>query len=132
MVSGITIPLMTSPPPYQPLTLARLAPLLVDADVFLAAVAEHLAARDGRGAPGWSEDRRLYQFWFPFNTGAARVGAIVHAPAAFRKPGRLRRPAGTGGRVTGRRPTGRPVAVPARDQPRLLPTVAAAGKCVRG
>jgi hypothetical protein len=114
-------------PPYEPLTLARLAPLLRDADeplrwrliaefleeyrwepddvrpgflaeeppdtgdehwnVFLAALAEHLAARDGRGAPAWSEDRALYQFWFPFNTRAARVDAIVHAPAAFRKRG---------------------------------------------
>lgn len=43
-------------------------------DVFLAALAEHLAARDGR-------------FWFPFNTPAARVDAIVHAPAAFRRRG---------------------------------------------
>jgi hypothetical protein len=114
-------------PPYEPLTLARLAPLLRDADdslrwrlvaefleeyrwepddvrpgllaqeppgtgdehwdVFLAALAEHLAARDGRGAPEWSEDRRLYRFWFPFNTRAARAEAIVHAPASFRKRG---------------------------------------------
>ncbi|TYB49094.1 hypothetical protein [Actinomadura chibensis] len=56
-------------------------------DVFLAALAEHLAARDGRGAASWTESRHLYRFWFPFNTRAARVDAIVHAPAAFRRRG---------------------------------------------
>ena len=56
-------------------------------DVFLAALAEHLAARDGAGAPPWSESRCLRQFWFPFNTPAARVDAFVHAPAAFRRRG---------------------------------------------
>ena len=56
-------------------------------DVFLAAMAEHLAARDGRGAPSWVETRSLRRFWFPFNTKAARVDALVHAPAAFRRRG---------------------------------------------
>lgn len=56
-------------------------------DVFLAALAEHVAARDGRGAPSWVEARSLRRFWFPFNTRAARVDAIVHAPAAFRRRG---------------------------------------------
>jgi hypothetical protein len=56
-------------------------------DVFLAALAEHLAARDGRAAPAWTESRSLRQFWFPFNTRAARVDAVVHAPAAFRRRG---------------------------------------------
>jgi len=56
-------------------------------DVFLAALAEHLAARDGRGEPAWAEDRRLRTFWFPFDTRAARADAIVHAPAAFRRRG---------------------------------------------
>lgn len=56
-------------------------------DVFLAALAEHLAARDGRRGPRWSEHRSLHRFWFPFNTRAARVDAIVHAPAAFRRRG---------------------------------------------
>ena len=56
-------------------------------DVLLAALAEHLAARNGRGAPAWSELRRLRRFWFPFNTPAARVDAVVHAPAAFRRRG---------------------------------------------
>jgi hypothetical protein len=56
-------------------------------DVFVAALAEHLAAKDGRGAPLWAETRFLRQFWFPFNTRAARVDAVVHAPAAFRRRG---------------------------------------------
>ncbi len=56
-------------------------------DVFLAALAEHLAAQDGRAAPDWAQSRSLRRFWFPFNTRAARVDAIVHAPAAFRRRG---------------------------------------------
>jgi hypothetical protein len=56
-------------------------------DVFLAALAEHLAARDGSVAPWWVESRSLRRFWFPFNTPAARVDAVVHAPAAFRRRG---------------------------------------------
>ncbi|MDG4829468.1 hypothetical protein O7627_09155 [Solwaraspora sp. WMMD1047] len=56
-------------------------------DVFLAALAEHVSARDGRGAPAWVETRSLRRFWFPFNSRAARVDAIVHAPAAFRRRG---------------------------------------------
>jgi hypothetical protein len=56
-------------------------------DVFLGALAEHLAARDGRAAPDWAQSRSLRRFWFPFNTRAARVDAIVHAPAAFRRRG---------------------------------------------
>lgn len=56
-------------------------------DVFLAALAEHLAARDHRGAPPWTRSRTLRRFWFPFNDRGARVDAIVHAPAAFRRRG---------------------------------------------
>lgn len=56
-------------------------------DVFLAALAEHLAAKDGRRGPPWCEQRHLYRFWFPFNTRLARTEAIVHAPAAFRRRG---------------------------------------------
>lgn len=56
-------------------------------DVFLAALAEHLAARDGYRGPPWCEQRHLPRFWFPFNTRAARAEAIVHAPAAFRRRG---------------------------------------------
>lgn len=56
-------------------------------DVFLAALAEHLAARDGRAAAAWAADKRLAVFWFPFNSAAARVDAFVHAPASFRSRG---------------------------------------------
>jgi hypothetical protein len=56
-------------------------------DAFLAALAEHLAAKDERGAPAWVGFRPLRRFWFPFNTAAARVDAMVHAPAAFRRRG---------------------------------------------
>lgn len=56
-------------------------------DVFLAALAEYLAAKDGRRGPRWCERRELYRFWFPFNTPLARAEAIVHAPAAFRRRG---------------------------------------------
>lgn len=56
-------------------------------DVFVAALAEHLALRDDLRAPAWAERRSLRRFWFPFNTRAARVDAIVHAPAAFRRRG---------------------------------------------
>ena len=56
-------------------------------DVLLAALAEHLAASEGVGAPTWTDSRRLRRFWFPFNTPAARVDAVVHSPAAFRRRG---------------------------------------------
>ena len=56
-------------------------------DVFLAALAEHLAAKDGHAAPAWAEPRTLRRFWFPFNSRAARVDAVVNAPAAFRRRG---------------------------------------------
>jgi len=56
-------------------------------DVFLAALAEHLAAKDGHAAPAWADPRALRRFWFPFNTRAARVDAVVNAPAAFRRRG---------------------------------------------
>jgi hypothetical protein len=56
-------------------------------DVFLAALAEHVSARDGRDGPAWAGSRFLRQFWFPFNGRAARVDAVVHAPAAFRRRG---------------------------------------------
>ncbi len=56
-------------------------------DVFLAALAEHLAALDNRGTAAGAATRRLEVFWFPFNTPAARVDAFVHAPARFRRRG---------------------------------------------
>ena len=56
-------------------------------DVLLAALAEHLSNRAGLDAPSWSQGRALDRFWFPFETPGARVDAIVHAPAAFRRRG---------------------------------------------
>ena len=56
-------------------------------DVLLAALAEHLAAQAGRAAPRWADSRALRRLWFPFNSRAARVDALVNAPAAFRKRG---------------------------------------------
>jgi len=56
-------------------------------DVFLAALAEHLAAGDAHAAPEWAYGRRLRAFWFPFDSPAARVDAVVHAPASFRGRG---------------------------------------------
>ncbi len=56
-------------------------------DVLFAGLAEHLAMRDGRDAPGWSASRGLRRFWFPFDTPGARAQALVHAPAALRRRG---------------------------------------------
>lgn len=56
-------------------------------DVLLGALAEHLAGREGEPGPGWSEQRGLRRFWFPFDTPGARAQALVHAPAAFRRRG---------------------------------------------
>jgi hypothetical protein len=68
--------------------------------VFLAALAEHVAARDRHPAPAWTKERVLRQFWFPFNPRSARADAIVHAPAAFRRRGVYVSPQGAGGRVS--------------------------------
>lgn len=77
------------PPAGRAALLAEEPPSTADErwDVLLAALAEHLAARDGRGVPAWAAGRRLEVFWFPFNTAAARVDAFVHAPASFRSRG---------------------------------------------
>lgn len=56
-------------------------------DAFVAALAEHLAAKEDHAPPAWVDFRPLPAFWFPFNTPAARVDAIVHGPAAFRSRG---------------------------------------------
>src|ERR1700722_18702971 len=56
-------------------------------DVLFAGLAEHLAMRDGQGAPLWSASRGLRRFWFPFDTPGARAQALVHAPAALRRRG---------------------------------------------
>jgi|ERR1700678_2070455 hypothetical protein len=56
-------------------------------DVLFAALAEHLAMREGKAAPAWSASGGLRRFWFPFDTPGARAQALVHAPAAFRRRG---------------------------------------------
>lgn len=56
-------------------------------DVLFAGLAEHLAAGDHQGPPGWTATRALRRFWFPFDTPGARAQALVHAPAAFRRRG---------------------------------------------
>jgi hypothetical protein len=56
-------------------------------DVFLGALAEHLAALADQASPQWAGRRILRSFWFPFNTRAARADALVNAPAAFRRRG---------------------------------------------
>lgn len=56
-------------------------------DVFLGALAEHLAAREDRATAPWAQQRTLRTFWFPFNTRAARADALVNSPAAFRRRG---------------------------------------------
>lgn len=49
----------------------------------LAALTEHLAARDGRGVLSWlSRGRCGRRLGFPFSTRAARVGALVHVLVA--------------------------------------------------
>jgi hypothetical protein len=77
-------------PPGTRLALLRDEPASVGDerwDVLLAALAEHLAAQAGVAAPEWADGRTLRRFWFPFNSRAARVDALVNAPAAFRKRG---------------------------------------------
>ncbi len=57
------------------------------ADALLGALAEHISAQHGMGAPAWSQapDRFLAQFWFPSNTPALDARAVVESPAAFRR-----------------------------------------------
>jgi hypothetical protein len=56
-------------------------------DVLFAGLPEHLAMRDGEGAPAWSASRGLRRFWFPFDAPGAQAQALVHTPAAFRRRG---------------------------------------------
>jgi hypothetical protein len=56
-------------------------------DALFAGLAEHLAMRDRKDAPGWAATRGLRRFWFPFDTPGSRAQALVHAPAALRRRG---------------------------------------------
>jgi hypothetical protein len=60
-------------------------------DAFLAGLAEHLAAKEGRAAAPWTEERVLPRFWCPFNfnTKAAWADAFVHSAIAFKRRGVL-------------------------------------------
>jgi len=55
--------------------------------VLFAGLAEHLAMRDGKDAPGWSAFRGLRRFWFPFDTPGARAGARPCPGRALRRRG---------------------------------------------
>lgn len=59
------------------------------ADAFIAALAEHLAARHGLERPGWSIEpsRFLSGFWFASDVPGFRATAIAQSPAAFRRRG---------------------------------------------
>jgi hypothetical protein len=59
-------------------------------DVLFAGLAEHLAIRDGKDAPGWSASRGLRRFWFPFDTPGARAGARA-CSGRVPQTGRVRR-----------------------------------------
>jgi hypothetical protein len=73
----------------QPALLADEPPSTGDErwDALLAALAEHLAAKDDLAPPDWAELRILRRPWFPAQLRVQRADALVHAPAAFRKHG---------------------------------------------
>jgi hypothetical protein len=59
-------------------------------DLLLAALAEHLAYHHGFPASRWTVNpERLWigVAWFPNNLPSARVWALAHSPAAFRRRG---------------------------------------------
>lgn len=59
-------------------------------DAYLAALAEHLALRDGGAAiPAWTAEpaRFLERFWFVSPTPGFRAIAIARSPLAFRRRG---------------------------------------------
>jgi hypothetical protein len=77
------------PSDAQPSLLAGEPPSTGDErwDALLAALAEHLAAKDDLAPPDWVELRVLRRPWFPAQLRVQRADALVHAPAAFRKHG---------------------------------------------
>jgi len=66
-------------------------PLIGDArqDAYLAALAEHLAARHGLCRPAWAcePERFLGRFWFVSEVKGFQALTLVQSPAAFRKRG---------------------------------------------
>lgn len=68
-------------------------------DVFLGALAEHLAALADQAPPQWACRRMLRSFWFPFDTRAARRRPGERAGSVPSARG-VHRAAGVGGRVS--------------------------------
>lgn len=66
-------------------------PLIGDArhDAYLAALAEHLAARHGLHRPAWAcePERFLSRFWFVSEVKGFHALALAQSPAAFRRRG---------------------------------------------
>jgi hypothetical protein len=59
-------------------------------DVFLGALAEHLAIGDSQPIPAWACSRQYSwcgRAWFVSDLPTARVWALAHSPAAFRARG---------------------------------------------
>jgi hypothetical protein len=58
-------------------------------DAAMAALAEHLARRDGWRPPSWAFDQRRYAepWWFVSGVRAWHAIALVESPLAFRKRG---------------------------------------------
>lgn len=58
-------------------------------DAYLAALAEHLAVKDGLPVPAWtrSDGRFLSRFWFASAIPGFRARLIQVSPAAFRRRG---------------------------------------------
>lgn len=58
------------------------------ADAYLAALAEHVAARHNIAAPAWEDPGRfLDHLWWPSRIEGLRARAVVESPAAFRRRG---------------------------------------------
>ncbi len=58
-------------------------------DAAFAALAEHLARRDGWAVPGWARDpsRQSPEWWFVTDLVGMHPTALVEAPLSFRKRG---------------------------------------------
>lgn len=58
-------------------------------DAYLAALGEHLAAKEGLDRPAWmcEPDRFLERFWFVSEVPGLAATAVAQSPAAFRRRG---------------------------------------------
>jgi hypothetical protein len=76
------------PPPDRPASIAACPEPIGDVhDAYLAAVAEHLARRDGLPIPDWTEapDRFLHRPFFAGGLDSLRAILLVESPTAFRR-----------------------------------------------